>query len=89
VSPEAQRAPDDDTDPKVRAAQVAILRAMSPARKWELVEDADRTSRQLALAGLRLRHPQAGPEELNRRLMDLILGPELAAKAYGPLPTER
>jgi hypothetical protein len=37
------------------------------------------------LSGLRQRYPQATPEEL-RRLADLLLGPELAARAYGPLP---
>ncbi len=38
----------------------------------------------LALAGLRNRHPQAGEAEIRRRLMDLLLGEELAAKVYGP-----
>lgn len=44
--------------------------------------------RLLALAGLRQRHPAAGPAELRRRLADLLLGPELAARAYGPPPWE-
>ena len=28
----------------------------------------------------------AVPQELNRRLADVLLGPELAGRAYGPLP---
>lgn len=43
------------------------------------------TVRALALVGLRERYPEAGPEALRRRLADLLLGEELAAKAYGPL----
>jgi hypothetical protein len=53
-----------------------------------MVLDANRTARALALAGLRLRHPGESPELLRRRLADLWLGPELAGKAYGPLPKD-
>ncbi len=65
--------------------QLEIYRRMPAERKLELVEDANRTARQLALAGLRRRYPDDPPERLHRRLFDLILGPELAARAYGPL----
>lgn len=50
------------------------------------MEDLNRTARLLALDGLRRRYPEAEPEELRRRLADLLLGPELATKAYGPGP---
>jgi hypothetical protein len=43
------------------------------------------TIKQLALAGSRNRHSQAGEAELQRRLADLLIGPELAEKAYGPM----
>ena len=42
----------------------------------------------LALNGLHQRHPHASPEELRRRLADIRLGPELAARVYGPLSEE-
>ena len=45
------------------------------------------TVRELALAGLRHRHPYDTPEQHRRRLADLLLGPELAARIYG-LPVE-
>lgn len=73
-----------DTAPEAEAVQVEIYRGMPARRKLELVAEANRTARDLALAGLRLRHPDAGPEELFRRLMDLLLGDELAAEVYGP-----
>lgn len=74
-----------DTSSDAEAVQVEIYRCMSARRKLELVEEANRTTRDLALAGLRMRHPEAGPEELFRRLMDLMLGEDLAAEVYGPL----
>ncbi len=52
-------------------------------RKVALVSDAIKTSYVLALAGLRDRFPTAGDEEIRRRLMDLMLGEELAEKVYG------
>jgi hypothetical protein len=77
-----------DTSEDAQAVQIAIFRSMNPAQKVALVEDANRTSRALALTGLRSRHPGASTEEIHRRLMDLILGPELAEAAYGPLRGE-
>lgn len=76
-----------DTTPEAEAVQMEIFRRMSGRRKIELVEEANRNARELALAGLRQRHPGAGPEELFRRLMDLTLGEELAERVYGPLPS--
>jgi hypothetical protein len=73
-----------DTDPQAEAVQLEIYRRMPSWRKFQLVNDAILTSRQLALAGLRSRHPEAGPEELKRRLMDLLHGEELARKIWGP-----
>ncbi len=35
------------------------------------------------------RSPEATPQELRRRLADLLLGPDLAARAYGPLSEQR
>jgi hypothetical protein len=41
---------------------------------------------ELALAGLRRRHPEANEHELHRLLADLVLGAELATEVYGPGP---
>ena len=73
-----------DTSPEAAAVQVQILRGMSPDRKVSLVEDANRTARQLALAGIAMRYPQASDAQRVRLLMDLVLGRGLAALVYGP-----
>lgn len=44
------------------------------------------TGQKLAMAGLRMRFPAAGPAGLRRRLATLLLGAELAEKVYGPAP---
>ena len=57
-------------------------------RKMALLADMSRTVKVLALAGLRQRYPGDTPAQRRRRLADLFLGPELAARAYGPPPEE-
>jgi hypothetical protein len=74
-----------DTPPETERVLFALLREMPPWRKVELVAQLNQTVRALALAGLHERYPNAAPEELQRRLADIVLGPELAEKAYGPM----
>jgi hypothetical protein len=77
-----------DTSPEAERVLIELWRQASPARKMEMVLSANRTARALALAGSRERHPTDSKARLRRRLADLWLGPELAARAYGPLPPE-
>ncbi|RMF30530.1 MAG: hypothetical protein D6759_11770 [Chloroflexi bacterium] len=74
-----------DTRPEAEAVLIEGLRRLPPWRKLEMVGQLNRTMRQLLLIGLRQRYPEASPQELRRRLADLLLGPELAARVYGPL----
>jgi hypothetical protein len=76
----------EDTHLEAERVLVELWRAASPARKMALVLSANRTARSLALTGLRARHPGDSAKELHRRLADLWLGKELAAKAYGSIP---
>jgi hypothetical protein len=77
-----------DTSPEIEAFQIQHLRRMPPWRKMALMGDMSRTVQTLALAGLRQRYPDDTPDQRRRRLADLLLGPELAARAYGPWPEE-
>ena len=63
-----------DTKPEAEAVLLGLWRQTPGWRKWEMMEQLNRTAREPALAGLRRRHPDAGPEELRRRLADLLLG---------------
>jgi hypothetical protein len=77
-----------DTRPEAEEVQIELFRQAPPWRKLEMVGQLNQMVRTLALSGLRQRHPQATPEELHRRLADLLLGPNLAAQVYGPLLEE-
>ena len=74
-----------DTHPEIERLQIERLRQMPAWRKMALVGEMNRTVRTLALAGLRQRHPDDSPAQRRRRLADLLLGPELAVRVYGPL----
>jgi hypothetical protein len=72
-----------DTNPKMEALQVRLLREAPAWRKLEMLAQLNSSARLLALSGLRQRHPQAREGELRRRLAGLLLGEELARKVYG------
>lgn len=72
-----------DTSPDAERVQLQLLRQAPAWRKMEIVTQLNQTVRALMLEGLRQRYPNASPRELNRRLADLVLGPELAARVYG------
>ena len=73
-----------DTSPEIEAFQIQQLRKMPAWRKMALMSDMSRSVQTLALAGLRQRYPDDTPDQRRRRLADLLLGPELAARVYGP-----
>jgi hypothetical protein len=77
-----------DTSPDIENMQIEQLRQMRPWRKMALMAEMGQTVRTLAMAGLRQRHPDDTPAQRRRRLADLLLGPELAARVYGPLPEQ-
>ena len=75
-----------DTSPDIENMRIERLRQMHLWRKMALMAEMSQTVRTLAMAGLRQRHPDDTPAQRRRRLADLLLGPELAARVYGPLP---
>lgn len=77
-----------DTAPYVEQMQIERLRQMPVWRKLMLVGEMNQAVRDLALDGLRQRHPHDSPAQRQRRLANLLLGPELAARVYGPGPEE-
>jgi hypothetical protein len=77
-----------DTHPETEAVLLQLLRNAPSWQKFKMVHQLNASVRTLAWSGLRQRHPQASEAELRRRLADIVLGAELAAKVYGPLPTQ-
>jgi hypothetical protein len=77
-----------DTEPEAERVLIELLRRAPVTRKMEMLGEMNAAAHQLALQGLRARHPGATEAQLRRYLADLLLGPELAARAYGPHPSE-
>lgn len=73
-----------DTDADTQRVHLDLMRSAPAWRKLELVDDLNRALRLLVLSDLRRRFPGESEEDLRRRLADRLLGPDLAARAYGP-----
>ena len=56
---------------------------MTPVRKFELISQAYEFGRSLAMAGIRLRHPNGTDTEVRRIWARQHLGDELYEQAYG------
>jgi hypothetical protein len=77
-----------DTSSTAESVQFDLMRRAPAWRKLHAVGQLNATLRTLALSGLRQRYPEASEGELRRRLADLMLGQELALRAYGLPPEE-
>ncbi|MGD9903486.1 MAG: hypothetical protein AB7U83_08440 [Vicinamibacterales bacterium] len=71
-----------DTTPEVEARQVEGWRRMSPAEKLAAVTALSSAAREMTLAGIRHRHPEAGEREVVLRAAIVLFGAELAVAAY-------
>jgi hypothetical protein len=74
-----------DTHPEIEEMRLKLLREMPGWRKLQLMAQMSQAVKRLALIGLRERYPDDPPEKIKRRLADLMLGEELAERAFGPL----
>lgn len=72
-----------DTSVEARRVQVEIWRSMSPTQKAELIDRLSAEIRELALVGIRQRHPEATEQEQQRHLAVLLHGPDVVEQAFG------
>jgi hypothetical protein len=71
-----------DTSSANRRLQIDLWRRMSPLQKARAAAEITRGVQELALAGIRLQHPNATERECSLRLAILTLGRRLACQAY-------
>jgi hypothetical protein len=76
----------EDTSPEVEALLIERYRRMTPAQKAAKVASLTATVHAVALAGLRLAHPDATERELKLRLAARTIDRDLLERAFGPLP---
>jgi hypothetical protein len=74
-----------DTDRVIEDDQIAAWRAATPAELARLVDDASTAVRELAIAGIRSRYPDAAEGEILARFAALTMGREIASRAYPEL----
>jgi len=71
-----------DTAADVESRQIDAWRAMPAVEKAALVTGLTQAAFAMTAAGVRHRHPDATPFEQFLRVAVIVLGPDLAQKAY-------
>ena len=71
-----------DTSPAQRARYYAMIRAMTPEQRAQKINGLCAMVRSLAEAGIRNRDPSASPDQIRRRLAELLYGSETAAHFF-------
>ncbi|MGH7286114.1 MAG: hypothetical protein ACRELY_31730 [Polyangiaceae bacterium] len=78
----------NDTSAGARDRYHVLLRSRKPSERLEQASALSRSVRDLALAGLRARHPKADDAELRARLIVRIYGHAVAKKLCGEIPAD-
>jgi hypothetical protein len=80
----AVRSPD--TSPDAEARQLAVYRAMTPARRVELAAEMSEEMFAVAAAGIRARHPEYDDVTVTRAVRRLRVGDDLFRAAWPDAP---
>lgn len=72
-----------DTREDVDRAMFERLRAMTPLERLQVAMASYAAAERLSIAGLRLRHPDAGEDELRMRAAALRLGRDTMLRFFG------
>jgi hypothetical protein len=75
----------NDTSPQADEVRLRLFRAMSPERKLSTALSWSTALREMIRAKIKVECSGATEAQQRRLLADRWLGPELAAKVYGPL----
>lgn len=75
-----------DTSPEAYEAQLRCLRRLTPSQRADLAAELSEGVRETARAGIRSRHPDYTPEEVNFALFRLLYGDDLFRRAWPKAP---
>lgn len=76
------RTQSPDTSPEIERILIEAWRGMTPAEKILRLRDLTLAARQLALVGIRSRHPHADGRELELRLASLHLSRDVMVRLF-------
>ncbi|HVL66787.1 MAG TPA: hypothetical protein VM364_05940 [Vicinamibacterales bacterium] len=76
------RARFSDSSADAERIQIDAWRALTTVERAALIAGASRAVREMALRGVRARHPEAPEHALAALLAEVTLGPELARRVY-------
>jgi hypothetical protein len=77
------RTMERDTSPAAAARYFDLLRARAPHERLAIAVSLSDSVRELAMAGLRMRHPGANEAELRARYTALVYGRDVAIRLFG------
>ncbi|MEI8255808.1 MAG: hypothetical protein WCJ30_09060 [Deltaproteobacteria bacterium] len=72
-----------DTSGAAMDRYATLLRGRAPHERLAIAASLSKAVRELAMAGLRERHPSAGDAELRARLASLMYGRDVARTLFG------
>ena len=78
----------EDTSDAAIARYHQLLRAQTPHQRLEQTNALIAAVRELAVAGIQARYPDASPQEVRIRLTVRLYGREIAARLFGNLPAD-
>lgn len=78
----------NDTDEKSSRRYHELLRALAPHERLAQAVRLTKMVRELAVEGIRSRHPDAGPAELRVRLAVRLYGRDAAQRMFGEVPPD-
>ena len=74
-----------DTGPAAIDRYHELLRRQAPHERLEQMNALSAAARELAVAGIRVRHPDASAEEISVRLTVRLYGRDVARRLFGQL----
>jgi len=78
----------NDTSRSADARYHELLQALPPERRLETAMKLSLAVRELAIAGIRQRHPDAGEHEVRVRLVVRLYGRAAAERLFGAVPSD-
>jgi hypothetical protein len=79
----------DDTSAAARLRYHELVRARTPGERLEMAASLSLSVREMAVAGIRARHPDASERDVQRALAARLYGKEVAERLFGKGTQER